>query len=124
METRSFQLFLVVAVFVNLYIFLFNNFASKFQINGVAQSRGVDVNASNSVTKINVYGEKIDWHDYKFMLVESQRKGPGQQGAPFYLTDTAEIDHNERELAEEGFAVVVSDHIPPDRSLPDVRLET
>jgi hypothetical protein len=66
--------------------------------------------------------EKIDYHNYKFMKEEAAREGPGEQGEPFYLTDSRDVERNLELLKKFGFSVVVSDTISVNRSLPDVRL--
>lgn len=66
--------------------------------------------------------EKIDYHNYKFMEEEAAREGPGEQGKPFYLTDPDEVEQSQELLRKFGFAVMVSDKISVNRSLPDVRL--
>ncbi|KAG5678095.1 hypothetical protein PVAND_007797 [Polypedilum vanderplanki] len=59
--------------------------------------------------------------DISLLIYEINRKGPGEYGQPFYLTDPTEIAKSEIFLTKEGFNVVVSDKISLTRSLPDYR---
>lgn len=65
--------------------------------------------------------DKKDWHDYDFIAYEKSRKGPGEQGAPYTLTDPEEIKLNNKLFEDEGFYVIVSDKISVRRSVPDTR---
>ena len=67
--------------------------------------------------------ERKDWHDYEFMKYEAARKGPGEQGEPYELTDPKDIKLNKELFKIEGLFVVVSDKISVNRSVPDVRIE-
>lgn len=67
--------------------------------------------------------ERIDWHDYKFMLLEKLRSGPGENGNSVDLTDSVELEENQIGFQQEGFYTVVSDKISVNRSLPDARLD-
>lgn len=66
--------------------------------------------------------EKKDWHDWKFIEYEKNRKGPGEQGKPFKLTDPEDIELNNQLFEVEGLYVIVSDKISVNRSVPDTRL--
>ena len=66
--------------------------------------------------------ERKDWHDWKFIEYEKNRKGPGENGKPFNLTDPADIELNDKLFKIEGLYVVVSDKISVNRSVPDTRL--
>lgn len=55
------------------------------------------------------------------MKYERTRKGPGEQGRSCILTNTSEIDLNEKLVQEEGLSVVVSDKISVNRSIHDTR---
>lgn len=68
------------------------------------------------------YYERKDYHDYSFMAMESLREGPGEQGKPYALTDTSDIERNKELMDRFGFHCLVSDHISVNRSLPDLRL--
>lgn len=61
-----------------------------------------------------------DWHDYKSIAIDSQRKGPGEQGKPVFITKDEEEGNREafELIRHNGF---VSDKIARDRSLPDTR---
>lgn len=67
--------------------------------------------------------ERKDYHDFKFMEMESMRDGPGEQGAKYILSDNNDIELNEKLMERFGFSAVASDHISVNRSLPDVRLK-
>ena len=62
-----------------------------------------------------------DWHDYKAIVLEEQRSGPGEHGDLVELTDSFEINLNEKFYNETGFSVVVSDKISVNRSILDAR---
>lgn len=66
--------------------------------------------------------EKINWEDLKFYEYEKRRRGPGEQGEPYILTDLKEIQENEEWIHKEGFSVIVSEKISVDRAIPDIRL--
>ena len=68
-------------------------------------------------------GEKISWEDKKFVAYEERRRGPGEQGKFFNLSDPKDIQENEKWQRTEGFYVIVSDKISVDRSLPEQRPE-
>lgn len=103
------QFIFAVSVFINCYIFLINKVSYDNQLSYKSSGKSDE--------------KRIDWHDYKFMLYEAARVGPGENGAPHKLTNPIDIESNERGHKEEGFATIVSDQISPNRSLPDVRLE-
>jgi hypothetical protein len=65
--------------------------------------------------------ELISWENTAFFEYERRRKGPGEQGLPFELTDPSEIKENEEWQRKEGFYKIVSDKISVDRALPDFR---
>lgn len=115
-QRKLLQFLLVIVVFVNFYIFLLNNFASEIQ-SAINSSAIAEIVA-------RIEDEKIDWHDYKFMLNEAERVGPGEKGLPHVLTDPADIEINKAAHNKLGFAVLISDLISPNRSLPDVRLDS
>lgn len=102
---------LVAITLANVYVLVIksypnhNSFLSNFKRNVL-----VDID------------DKIDWHDYKFMYYEKSRVGPGENGAPFNLTDPKEIEVNKIGYDTEGIYTVVSDKISPNRSVPDCRL--
>ena len=66
--------------------------------------------------------DRKDWHDWQFIKLEKERKGPGENGQPFDLTDPADIELNDKLFKIEGLYVVVSDKISVNRSVPDTRL--
>ena len=65
--------------------------------------------------------ERRDWHNYEFMKYEAARKGIGEQGEGYRLTDAAEIEVSNKLGQEEGLNVIVSDKISINRSVPDTR---
>ena len=67
--------------------------------------------------------EKISWEDKKFVAYEERRRGPGEQGKFFNLSDPKDIQENEKWHRKEGFYVIVSDKMSVDRSLPEQRPE-
>lgn len=65
---------------------------------------------------------KKDWHDYKAMSADKARVGPGEQGAPVALPQDAETKKKADEIYRvNGFSGLVSDQIPLNRSLKDIR---
>lgn len=75
----------------------------------------------NTSDLTNKYYERKDWHDWDFIDYEKKRKGPGEHGKPFVLTDPADIELNEKLRKEDGMHVIVSDKISVNRSIPDFR---
>lgn len=63
---------------------------------------------------------KKDWHNYKQIVQESQRKGPGEQGASVSLSPS-EDKEKEALYKVNGFNGLVSDKVSINRSLPDIR---
>lgn len=66
--------------------------------------------------------EKIDWHDYKQIIDDLQRKGVGEQGAPAKLSESEQSLYDSI-FKVNGFNGALSDKIALDRSLPDIRHE-
>nr|CDS18330.1 polypeptide GalNAc transferase 6 [Echinococcus granulosus] len=64
----------------------------------------------------------VDYHNYNLMGEERHRSGPGEQGAPVYLSGE-EKELSQRVFTENGFCRVVSDKIALDRAIPDLRHE-
>lgn len=67
--------------------------------------------------------EKKDWNDFKLLVNEAHRVGPGEKGLPVVLTNPRLISEGKRLLGKNGFNPLISDMISPDRSLPDARLD-
>uniref|UniRef100_A0A665TFJ9 Polypeptide N-acetylgalactosaminyltransferase 10 n=1 Tax=Echeneis naucrates TaxID=173247 RepID=A0A665TFJ9_ECHNA len=61
---------------------------------------------------------RTDWHDYEAMRRDAARIGNGEQGKPFPLMETDQVDQAYR---ENGFNIYVSNRISLNRSLPDIR---
>jgi hypothetical protein len=66
---------------------------------------------------------KMSWENETQIKLDAERKGPGEQGLPFELTDPVEIKKNQKLFKVEGFYVLVSDRISYNRALPDKRPE-
>ncbi|CAD0198643.1 unnamed protein product [Chrysodeixis includens] len=64
--------------------------------------------------------EKIDWHDYQLINQERKRVGLGEHGYPAHLPKSDE-DIEKKLYAVNGFNGALSDKIPLNRSLPDIR---
>ncbi|XP_068627786.1 N-acetylgalactosaminyltransferase 6-like [Battus philenor] len=64
--------------------------------------------------------KKIDWHNYKQIEYERKRKGIGEQGLPAKLP-SSEASLEEKLYSVNGFNGALSDKIPLNRSLPDIR---
>lgn len=65
----------------------------------------------------------VNWENETQIKLDAQRKGPGEQGEPYKLTDPEDIERNEKLFHAEGFYVIVSDRISVERALPDKRPE-
>ncbi|CAH0669308.1 unnamed protein product [Spodoptera exigua] len=63
---------------------------------------------------------KIDWHDYVLLEHERKRVGIGEQGKPAFLPKS-ESEHEKALYSVNGFNGALSDKIPLNRSLPDIR---
>ena len=83
----------------------------EHHINSVSAVPIVHESTENEKDKLK------DWNDYKFMVKENLRVGPGEKGEGFQLTDPDEIELNQQLLDKTGFSVVVSDKISVERSL-------
>ncbi|KAH6936565.1 hypothetical protein HPB50_019175 [Hyalomma asiaticum] len=63
---------------------------------------------------------KKDWHDLAMIKRDAEAKGPGEQGAAFFLP--AGMEKKKDELYKvNGFNALASDFIALNRSLPDIR---
>lgn len=82
------------------------------------------ISVSNSI--INTVERDFDktkyrnWYEEKLVEDDKRRSGFGEQGAEVILTNPDEISVNRKFYSETGFAVVVSDKISVNRSLPVV----
>ncbi|XP_013411643.1 putative polypeptide N-acetylgalactosaminyltransferase 10 [Lingula anatina] len=63
---------------------------------------------------------KIDWHNYKQIAEEKERKGPGEQGSAVILSPEEEQKKNDLYKVN-GFNAYASDKISLDRALVDIR---
>jgi hypothetical protein len=72
----------------------------------------------NGVEK-NPKWEKIDWHDYKFMAYEEQRRGNGENGSK--AINTGDVELEKKLYAVNGYSGYLSDLVSVNRSLPDKR---
>lgn len=81
------------------------------------------VEPSNSFfkQKHNVLRTKVDWHNYTHIEYEKNRRGPGEQGKTFELTNANDIKRNTELLRVNGYWAVASDLISPNRSVADIR---
>lgn len=86
----------------------------------------VSISSTDNKHKIVVSDKKVkdhkfrNWYDYKLVEKDNQRIGVGELGARVFLSDPNEISLNEKLYQETGFAVVISDKISVNRSLPQV----
>lgn len=62
-----------------------------------------------------------DWHDWKFILLEENREGPGERGEKVILIDKTEIDRNSKLRELHGLSALISDKISVNRTVPDTR---
>ena len=68
----------------------------------------------------NLFGEKIDWHNYDLIQMEKMRVGPGEQGLPL-LVEKGEEVRNKELFDENGYYGLISDKIALNRSVSDIR---
>lgn len=109
---------LLLVALLNIYVFVKNIFDNE---NPITVDKHL---AEQFVQRLQLGdGDRIDWHDYDFIMYEESRAGPGENGSAIHLTDPAEIKENEVGYKRDGFYTVVSDKISPNRSLPDIRLK-
>ncbi|XP_046325822.1 putative polypeptide N-acetylgalactosaminyltransferase 10 [Haliotis rufescens] len=64
--------------------------------------------------------KQVDWHDYKLIAEEQQRKGPGEQGSAVILSTEDEQKKNDLYKVN-GFNAYASDKISLQRALKDIR---
>uniref|UniRef100_A0A665TEW6 Polypeptide N-acetylgalactosaminyltransferase 10 n=1 Tax=Echeneis naucrates TaxID=173247 RepID=A0A665TEW6_ECHNA len=77
------------------------------------------LNPMRKVAQVGLDGvRRTDWHDYEAMRRDAARIGNGEQGKPFPLMETDQVDQAYR---ENGFNIYVSNRISLNRSLPDIR---
>ncbi|XP_078534050.1 polypeptide N-acetylgalactosaminyltransferase-like 6 [Lissotriton helveticus] len=62
--------------------------------------------------------KRKDWHDYENIQKDAFRSGKGEHGKPYPLSEEEQDDTAYR---ENGFNIFVSNNLPLDRSLPDIR---
>lgn len=119
---REFKFLIYVLAFVAIFQFI-NHIVKKNSVENEEKYEKIMEHHNRVVAEIESEGEKISWIDEKFVEMEKRRKGPGEQGEPYYLTDPVEIKENEEWYKKEGFFVIVSDKISVDRAMPDFRPE-
>jgi glycosyltransferase involved in cell wall biosynthesis len=69
----------------------------------------------------NLYGEKVDWHDFEYIEKEKARHGlPGENGQPVYV-EANEEELNKKLFDENGYYGLISDKIALNRSVADYR---
>ncbi|CAB1417163.1 unnamed protein product [Pleuronectes platessa] len=79
----------------------------------------IEGNQRRKVAQLGLDGvRRTDWHDYEGIRRDAARVGNGEQGKPFPLSETDQVDQAYR---ENGFNIYVSDRISLNRSLPDIR---
>lgn len=64
--------------------------------------------------------QAFDWHNHTQEALDKARQGPGEQGRPYHLPPGLE-DKREELFQTNGFNALLSDSIPLDRALPDIR---
>lgn len=68
----------------------------------------------------NVDHKLIDWHDYKLISEDQNRKGIGEHGKLEKL-DESEKENQDALFRQNGFNALLSDRISLNRSVPDIR---
>lgn len=124
--TSLFKFILLCTLLVLLTIFLYKTFFSPHRSNFNENHRPI-ANAQRSyhprqnVFSMNsVKGDKIDWHDYKFIEAEKLRHGIGEHGVPAFLSPNLEEERKEL-FDQNGFNALLSDKISLNRSVKDIR---
>ncbi|KAJ2950359.1 hypothetical protein O0L34_g8600 [Tuta absoluta] len=106
---------LLLLTFILIVLYSFKNFneTNVQEISSLNDSRAARQFKPSSV-------QKIDWHNYTQIQHEAGRKGIGEQGKAAYLPQADAL--LEKQLyAVNGFNGALSDRIPLNRSLPDIR---
>uniref|UniRef100_A0A7E4ZTF9 Polypeptide N-acetylgalactosaminyltransferase n=1 Tax=Panagrellus redivivus TaxID=6233 RepID=A0A7E4ZTF9_PANRE len=87
-----------------------------------AQPARLTVDGPDPFIMYKALGKK-DWHDYELMKDEAARKGPGEQGTPVVVAkDDEDIRKQQEQLYRvNGYDAYVSDQIPLNRSVKDIR---
>jgi hypothetical protein len=123
-------IFYVVSIFVVFYCLNNLIYVKKFkEENFFGAENFIKVESKNlnqkfqELLKLKNLNDEICWEDVKFVEYEKRRRGPGELGGFFNLTDPNEISLNEEWFRKEGFYVIVSDKISVDRALPEQRPE-
>lgn len=127
------KLLILTAVTVILTVFLYKSFTNVFSIYDVDKHIPRPPTASLakhiahprhgaffSVETKNEKMLKIDWNDYKYIELESKRKGIGEHGEAAHLGPE---DESERKtvFSQNGFNGLLSDRISLNRSVKDIR---
>lgn len=133
------KIFVCIALLVNVGILIKAFLPTQSASKQVAQKISKKTKVVDTTPEPNVDSDgRIDWHDYAFMAYEKNRTGPGlntielkknfsfksftgEQGRPHKLTDEQDILLDKQTFNDEGFSIVVSDQISPNRALSDVR---
>lgn len=107
-----------IKLFLMIYIYFFmNSDTLKNLKTDYIDTANVGVNLYPLIQSY----ERKDWHDYKFMEIESKREGPGENGKGVKFTDENEKKEAKKLFWKEGLNVMASDKISVRRSLPDTR---
>lgn len=115
---RDIKLVIYVAIVITI---LQISYRIAFESDAKASSEVVAKSKQILYENVESESERISYEDEKFIQYEARRRGPGEQGVPFNLTDPKEIEENEKWYKIEGFYVTVSEKISVDRALPDKR---
>lgn len=124
-----YTLIALVLLYICHSIYLVNNYKNEISLlNKSIHHKNIFISELSGPRPSHKYFEatsfeKKDWQDHAFIKYEASRVGPGEQGAPFELTDPKDIALNEKLFKVQGLYVVVSDKISVNRSVPDVRIK-
>lgn len=110
----------------NFIIFTICGCLALFIIQSITKS---SLNVQNSQKYLKNWLQSVqnlekscrDWHDYEFIDKEKKRVGPGEHGKALNLSNSRDIEENEKFIKETGLAVIVSNKISVNRSIPDQR---
>lgn len=90
-------------------------------VQSIGEFQYVEPSNSFFKQKHNVLRTKVDWHNHTAIEADKKRRGPGEQGKKFVLTDPDDIKRNNKLLRVNGYFAVASDIISPNRSVGDIR---
>lgn len=110
-------------VFKNFYLCLIGLVILTVLVYKHVSTRDHNRISPKALAGLNVKDDhfKRDWHDYRKMHNDQFDQSRGAHGQPAELPKNADPQLVEAFFKEHGYNGVLSDKIPPHRSLPDIR---